>query len=779
MVTRLLHILLVLILLSGAVRSQTNSSPHQRDWEFYRDNPEMVGKAVALPALAKRTDLASPQVMDKVVYGFHPYWQNGQESNYYFSLLTHIAYFSADVDAATGNFSSTHSWSTANVVTLAQQYGVKVHLSVVLFSNHSTLLASTSAKNNLIANIMTQINLRNADGCNIDFESISGTQATAYRDFLKQLGDTLKAHNKEFVVELFAVDWNTVFPASFFSTLNSVVDYYFIMLYDYYYSGSTTAGPVAPLMNTTSTSYRHVLRSIKAYTDVGAPANKLIAGFPSYGYDWPVVSNVRMASATADAVSRTYTISKNNYLDTITAGDKFRDATFNVPWYRYQSGGTWRQVWYDDSLSWAKKFDSIKVKSVAGTGMWALGYDGTEPELWGALKNAFAQTADPLHTSFDNFESTTGHFYTAPTFSGTTAGISKLSTAALTNDAANNGAQSLMVTIKDSTTIATSWTVRLLSGSGTVGNNTSFGTTGYFGMWIKSTSSKSGLQVALSVDDGPGGTLISSKKSITADGTWRLYEWNLASTTWTILAGADNVLNGPNATLDAVMLYANNDASDWTLYLDDVSRNAAGPLPVELVSFSAHRSSSGIQLSWSTATETDNYGFDLERKITSSIVIDSMNQWINESIPRWQPIAFVPGYGTSNSPRAYLFTDASASSAAQVYRLRQIDRSGAFQYSAELTVGSSVAPGTFALEQNYPNPFNPVTAVSYQLSVPGMTTLTVYDMLGREVATLVNDLQQPGRHTVSFNASNLSSGVYFYTLRSGSFSQSRRMLLIK
>lgn len=779
MTIRCLRILFCTALLSGAAWSQPGISPHQREWEFYRDHPEMAGKELVPPMLGKRADLMQAQTMDKVVYGFHPYWQNGVESNYYFSLLTHIAYFSADVDAATGNFSSTHSWATANVVTLAQQYGVKVHLSVVLFSGHSTLLASTTAKNNLITNIMTQINLRNADGCNIDFESISGSQATAYRDFLKQLGDTLKAHNKEFVVELFAVDWNTVFPAAFFSTLNSVVDYYFIMLYDYYYSGSPTAGPVAPLMNTTSTSYYHVLRSIKAYTNVGAPANKLIAGFPSYGYDWPVANETRMSTASASGTSRTYTISKNNYLDTITAANKFVDATFGVPWYRYQSGGTWRQVWYDDSLSWSKKFDSIKVKGVAGTGMWALGYDGTEPELWGSLKTAFAKSNDPTHTVFDSFESGTGHFTTSPTFSGITAGISTSSTITISNDAANTGAQSLQIVLKDNSTISDNWTVRLLSGGGSVASNTAFATSGYFGFWLKSTSSKSGLQVALSVDDGPGGTLISSKKNVVADGTWRLYEWNLASTTWTILAGADNVLNGPTATLDAVMFYATNDATDWTIYLDDVSRNGSGPLPVELSSFSAHPAADGITLRWSTVTETDNYGFEIQRTAVSDQRSASDDRGLIADSDRWSTIGFVAGNGTSNDAHAYQYQDRVNAVGRYAYRLRQIDRNGAFRYSSEITVNATSAPLAFGLEQNYPNPFNPTTAIRYQLSVAGMTTLTVYDMLGREAAVLVNEAKEAGSYAVRFDGSRLSSGIYFYTLRSGSFSNTKKMQLIK
>lgn len=783
MISRLLHILLFLLLLSGAVRPQTNSSSHQRDWEFYRDNPEMVGKDLAPPVLSKRTDLASPQVMDKVVYGFHPYWQNGQESNYYFSLLTHIAYFSADVDAATGNFSSTHSWSTANVVTLAQQYGVKVHLSVVLFSSHSTLLASTSSKNNLIANIMTQINLRNADGCNIDFESISGSQATAYRDFLKQLGDTLKAHNKEFVVELFAVDWNTVFPASFFSTLNSVVDYYFIMLYDYYYSGSTTAGPVAPLMNTTSTSYRHVLRSIKAYTDVGAPASKLIAGFPSYGYDWPVVSEVRMASATASATSRTFSISKNNYLDTIAAGDKFRDATFNVPWYRYQSGGTWRQVWYDDSLSWAQKFDSIKVKSVAGTGMWALGYDGTEPELWGALKNSFAQTADPSHTSFDAFESGVGRFDKYPRWSGSTTGIDIASSQAFTNDAANNGLGSLVVVLKDSAETSVNWSVRLNSGGSSRASNVQFAKDGYIGLWMRTNSAPSGAQIAVTIDDQRSGssdkTELSQKLTVNNDGAWHLYEWNLEGSGWSSFSGGNGVLDSAVLSLDAVMLYAPNGSPDWTLYLDDVSHNTNGPLPVELTSFMAIRSSAGVQLNWSTATEMDNYGFELQRSAVSAQHSDPGYRELTAENREWKEIAFVSGNGTSNNSHQYTFTDRVNSGGMHSYRLRQLDRSGAYRYSAELTIDAVGVPGSFILEQNFPNPFNPVTTIEYRLPVTGRTTLTIYDMLGREVAAPVNEVSGPGTYRFNFDAARLSSGVYFYTLRSGTFVRTRRMQLLK
>ncbi len=141
--------------------------------------------------------------------------------------------------------------------------------------------------------------------------------------------------------------------------------------------------------------------------------------------------------------------------------------------------------------------------------------------------------------------------------------------------------------------------------------------------------------------------------------------------------------------------------------------------------------------------------------------------------------AFVPGHGTINTPQSYHFHDPVDPSAARVYRLRQIDRNGAFRYSAEVTVEGSGVPLTFALFQNYPNPFNPVTTIEYRLPVTGRTTLTIYDVLGMEVSTLVNKIQPAGSYSVQFDASSLSSGFYFYTLRTDSYTQTRKMMLLQ
>ncbi|MDP1676766.1 MAG: glycosyl hydrolase family 18 protein [Bacteroidota bacterium] len=764
-------------------------SSNQRDWEFYQEHPEEIGKNIAQPSLAKRTDLMKTQSMNKVVYGFHPYWQNGSESNYYFSLLTHLVYFSADIDAATGGFSSTHSWSTASVVTQAQQYGVKVHLCLVLFENHSTLLTNTTAKNALIANTLAQLAVRNADGVNIDFEAVSSSVKTEFRLFMKQFGDSLKAHGYEFVIELPAVDWSNVFDATFFSTLDPITDFYFAMLYDYWWSGSSTAGPNSPLQSSSITNVWHVLRSINTYLNTkGCPANKFIAGFPNYGHDWTVSDNTRMSATTGGHSSRFYTNAKNNYLDTIPAGNKFFDATYNVPWYRYIAGGVWRQTWYDDSLSWAMKFDSIKVKNVGGTGMWALGYDGSEPEMWGALKTAFASTPNPVHTSIDDFENGIGHFDKYPRWSGSTTGIDITSSQSVFNDYANNGYQSMKVVLVDSSETSTDWSVRLVSGSGSRANNMQISNSGYIGFWMKTSSAPSGAQVALTIDDQRNGssdkTELSSKQNVNNDGAWHLYEWNLNGSGWSSFFGGNGVLDSATLSLDAVMLYAPDGSPDWTLYLDDISRNSSGTLPVELENFSGFNTQLLIHLNWKTATEENNYGFEIERRAAENRSLEG-----NGSLA-WGKIGFVAGSGTTNTPRSYTHVDAVTTSGTFTYRLRQIDRNGAFRYSSEMNVTIIGYPEAYLLEQNFPNPFNPTTTLQFAIpdgAARDIVTLKIYDLLGREVATPVNEQMDAGIYSIQWNATGLASGVYFYTLRAhqtnggqaGNFVQTKKMTILK
>jgi len=189
------------------------------------------------------------------------------------------------------------------------------------------------------------------------------------------------------------------------------------------------------------------------------------------------------------------------------------------------------------------------------------------------------------------------------------------------------------------------------------------------------------------------------------------------------------------------------------------------PLPVELSSFSAQRVERGVELVWTTASEKNNAGFEVQRRSEK------------QASEEWQVLGFVKGNGTTSDAKSYSFVDRTASGKVQ-YRLKQVDFDGTFEYSPVIEVEAGM-PRTFELGQNYPNPFNPTTLISYQLPVASEVSLKVYDVLGREVMTLVNGKQDAGSYNLNFNASNLSSGVYFYRLQAGSFVQTKKMMLVK
>jgi uncharacterized delta-60 repeat protein len=192
------------------------------------------------------------------------------------------------------------------------------------------------------------------------------------------------------------------------------------------------------------------------------------------------------------------------------------------------------------------------------------------------------------------------------------------------------------------------------------------------------------------------------------------------------------------------------------------------PLPVELVSFTASPAKNGITLNWKTATEVNNYGFEIQRSALSPQQSDNM----------WSKIGFVEGNGTTNAPKSYTFVDNSASGKTS-YRLKQIDRDGKFEYSQTVEVIVASVPKEFSLEQNYPNPFNPTTAISFQLSAVGFTTLKIYDAIGREVSTLISEVKEAGAYSVQFDGARLSSGIYFAKLTSSGKTQMRKLLLLK
>ncbi len=272
---------------------------------------------------------------------------------------------------------------------------------------------------------------------------------------------------------------------------------------------------------------------------------------------------------------------------------------------------------------------------------------------------------------------------------------------------------------------------------------------------------------------------------------------------WTDLAGTNPIIVANNFTLGVVneiplpsvcddqpsvflrwIMISNNAvtggvvAGTGTSRIDNIQIVSAldEPMPVELISFTGKVTENSIVLKWQTETETNNFGFDVERKI--------LNQFQNDNLG-WEKIGFVDGNGNSNSPADYIYEDKSVLAGKYLYRLKQIDFDGQFSYSNIVEIDLT-KPNIFSLEQNYPNPFNPSTKIKYSIpfgetssATSLLVSLKIFDVLGNEVAELVNEEKPAGYYEVDFNAGSLSSGVYYYRLSAGNYTETKKLLFVK
>ena len=192
-------------------------------------------------------------------------------------------------------------------------------------------------------------------------------------------------------------------------------------------------------------------------------------------------------------------------------------------------------------------------------------------------------------------------------------------------------------------------------------------------------------------------------------------------------------------------------------------------VPVELTSFTGNVLQDGVLLNWTTATEINNQGFEIERST------------INQG---WEMIGYVPGFGTTTEPKSYSFLDQNVTAGTYSYRLKQIDFDGTVNYSDEIAIEVDLTPDNFTLFQNYPNPFNPSTTIEFQVPQVSDVSIVIYDMLGQEVKSLFAGQVQAGKYTVEWDGNNnaglkMSSGSYIYRMTAGEFVEVKEMILLK
>jgi len=357
-------------------------------YNFTRDSQWDSLNAELIPGY-KQKILPKPKstcTLNKMVYGWHPYWNGTVYTNYQWNLISRLSYCFYDVDYSTGAATSTHSWATAAVVDSALAHGVKVDLCVDLFSNLTSFLGNATAKSTLITNLINMVQSRGANGVNIDFEGMISTNKAAFTLFMDSLCTRMHAAipGSKVSIATYAVDWGPVFDLP---ALNQFVDMFVIMGYDYYYSSSTTAGATDPLYS----SGICLTNSLTYYLNQGVTPSKLILGIPYYGITWPTTSSTIHASTSGSGTSVFFKAAVANASGYYS--NMLWDSASFTPYYNYQVSSAWHQCWVDNYYSMGKRLDIVNQRGIGGIGIWALGYDDGYPGYWNKIKDKLSTCA--------------------------------------------------------------------------------------------------------------------------------------------------------------------------------------------------------------------------------------------------------------------------------------------------------------------------------------------------------------------------------------------------
>ena len=358
---------------------------HQEESEFYsafyHEDDFTDIKGSSFPSDLNITTVKS---LSAKVLGWHPYWAAASAYlNYDYNVLSHIAHFSYEVDTATGGYSTIRGWNTTSLIDYAHQKGTKVLLTVTNFGSarNTELLSDTIKQIHLLNTLIPLLISRNGDGVNFDLETVSVSQRNNLVDFMQRAVMMIKAELPEAEISMAtpAVDWSGSWDLK---KLSEICDYLIVMGYNYYYGGSSTAGPVAPLAG----ENYNITRTVNTYLTAGVAPEKLLLGLPWYGYDWPVTGASRKSATTGTGTSRVYSAAET----LATQYSKTFDELTSSAWVSYTSASLWRQLWYDDNESLIMKYDFAASNNLAGIGIWALSYEGTHNEIWNGIHDVYS-----------------------------------------------------------------------------------------------------------------------------------------------------------------------------------------------------------------------------------------------------------------------------------------------------------------------------------------------------------------------------------------------------
>ena len=341
---------------------------------------------------------------DVWVYGYLPYWANDLDTVPW-DDLSHVAIFDVELNSD-GSLGAKSRWTSIadEAVSMAQQYGVRIHLTVTCFDNSvmSSVLPSSSRRAKAIESLAELVDDAGAHGVSVDFEGMGSSLKNDLVTFVKELSREVD----EITVATPAVDWNGAYD---YDALLEWADALFIMGYGYHWS-SGNPGPVAPLYGSSRWGSYSLDWSVQDHLAWGAKRNQIILGLPLYGYDWPSSSTSVPGTATGTASAVVYT-------NAVSAADRYGrnwDSPSDTP---YTFPDSKSQLWYDDDESIQAKVAYAVDEGLLGVGFWALNYDGNDPDLWRAIRSETTSgngggtdtgtdtTTDPVDTGDSGFSS--------------------------------------------------------------------------------------------------------------------------------------------------------------------------------------------------------------------------------------------------------------------------------------------------------------------------------------------------------------------------------------
>jgi spore germination protein YaaH len=330
------------------------------------------------------------------VFGYFPYWFRSRWAQLDYRLVSTIAYFSGEVNAD-GSVGNTHGWpkysgdpsaaaDVVNMINTAHANGVKV---VLCFTNFTTadldaIVGTPLYRTTFIQQALAIVQAGNGDGVNIDFEGINSGSKNALTQFMHALADSFHTRLPGSQVSCAPTDYDTRAGDWDLAALYNAVDLFFFQGYGYGWSGSSTALPVGLLPNTSFWGSLNITTLIN-FVLARMPADKALLGVPHYGRRWPTVSG-ELKAATQGTGTAFYYPDALGYI--ATYGRLWEQSALNA-WFRYQSGTQWYQGWYDDPQSMSYKYQFVLDRNLRGVGMWALGMDAGNHDIWDVLAQYF------------------------------------------------------------------------------------------------------------------------------------------------------------------------------------------------------------------------------------------------------------------------------------------------------------------------------------------------------------------------------------------------------